>query len=541
MLHWLISFLQIRDGYLQFRYNLGSGEATARQTTVTVNDNSLHTVSLERVEQAVQLLLDGMYVARNTSPGSERTLDISRDAIYLGAMVSNEKDASDGFSGCLQGVKINRKDLPVAGETDDFSAFPSLAGVKESSCPDLTVGLGPTESTQPMEYVYSGVVGLIVLLFLLVTCFVAITMATRWWSGRKKRTHRITRTTTAGDSQSSPNALTFYPRGMRYPHPLTDTESEDFVLKSITRHHPPSSTYSTPPPSEANFSHRGLSPIHSGNPSYFKDSPSIEEMQGEPPPYYHVRSPSGHQSVGSQRSEVPSPYYHVRSPSGHQSVVSQRSEVPSSIYHDDSEVAKYVLKQVEGANLTIEETDLDEMRHYTAEGKFEPLGSIGSLYDFVAEADMSVELDQSILSVKSPPHHHQSPPPHLNKTSTHPLSNTKSPSHDKQSPPQSPLHDQQSPPQSPLHDQQSPPHLNKPPIPLKKPPTHRKKPHRHQPPPNSQSPPPLSNSQDNSNNMRSHGEPYLGEYGKKLDHLLERFHNITVHPHSRQEEESRLV
>ena len=77
---------------------------------------------------------------------------------------------------------------------------------------------------------------------------------------------------------------------------------------------------------------------------------------------------------------------HSRSFSGHQSIVTtatERSEATSVF--DDSEMGKYVLKRIEAANEEMNSLETDQMIPFKEEGDFEPLGSIGSLYDIVRE------------------------------------------------------------------------------------------------------------------------------------------------------------
>ena len=54
---------------------------------------------------------------------------------------------------------------------------------------------------------------------------------------------------------------------------------------------------------------------------------------------------------------------------------------------DDNEVGKFVLKRIEAADIDLEAEDRDEMKPFKEEGDFEPLGSVGSLYDILREAD----------------------------------------------------------------------------------------------------------------------------------------------------------
>lgn len=167
---------------------------------------------------------------------------------------------------------------------------------------------------------------------------------------------------------------------------------------------------------------------------------------------------------------------------------------------DDVEVAKYLRKRIREVNHEIEERDYDEMIPYKDEGQFEPLGSIGSLYDILAEADG----EHSVLG---------SPRKQISPTRPSPFT---------RSPPKlrSP-HKVRPPPTEPL-----PPKL--------------RSSHKLQLPP-TEPPPPYQNlsvynqpmsglapvhSRDHSKS--STDEPHRGDYNRKLDRLFERFHTMTT-------------
>ena len=137
---------QTVDGHLQFRYQLGDGEAVVQQNTEMLNDGRLHSASVRRTERSAELVVDDRYINRTMSPGEEATLDISPGAIYLGATVDSQGSINEGFIGCIQGAKLDRKDLPIGGESADFVSTVS-PGV-EFGCQELT------ESPQPAGYVY---------------------------------------------------------------------------------------------------------------------------------------------------------------------------------------------------------------------------------------------------------------------------------------------------------------------------------------------------------------------------------------------------
>ncbi len=422
---------QIAQGYLQFVYSLGSGEGVARQPTVKVNDGALHNVTVERVEQAVEVIVDESYVARAISPGNEATLDISSGAIYLGALVDFENKPTNGFSGCLRGVKVDRKDLPVGGETEDFIAMPSATGIKESACPAIELSIAPTESSQQAGYVYGGLVGILVTLAAVVVCFVFATVVVRRRKGRKRSTRHLS---TVAGGQASPSALAWHPTdSMRGRHRFrNDSISGDFVLESINKNsnntqqffHTPSSPspISSPTLSETAFVFATEQPLASQDPgrAYVATEqplasqdpsrvarPTTEHRMSSPirAELGHSRSPSYPQQPSGknrQESDIPPPPYHTRSASEQQSIVSMRSEGGhSSIYHDDTEVGKYIRKQKEAADGQVEEVNLDEMKPFKEEGKFEPLGSIGSLHDITMATEDGEGGDESILSTRA--------------------------------------------------------------------------------------------------------------------------------------------
>ncbi len=402
------SLLQISQGYLQYVYSLGSGEGVARQSTVKVDDGVLHNVTVERVEQAVEMIVDESYVARAVSPGNEATLDISSGAIYLGALVDFENKPTNGFSGCLRGVKVDRKDLPVAGETEDFVAMPSVAGTKESACPDNVLSMAPTESSQQSgySYVYGGLVGILVTLAAVIACFVFVTVVVR----RRKRTTRHLFTVPGG--QASPSALAWHPTDNMTGRNRfrNDSVSEDFVLESINKNsnntqqsfHTSASPslMSSPTLSETSFTFATEKPLASQDLS----RPTTEHRMSSPirSELGHSRSPSYPQQPSGknpQESDIPPPPYHARSASEQQSIVSMMSEGgDSSIYHDDTDVGKHIQKQKEAADAQMEEGNLDEMKPFKEKGEFEPLGSLGSLHDITVATEVGKGGDESFLS-----------------------------------------------------------------------------------------------------------------------------------------------
>jgi len=178
----------------------------------------------------------------------------------------------------------------------------------------------------------------------------------------------------------------------------------------------------------------------------------------------------------------------LRSTSGAQLVATERSDA-TSLSHDDVEVGNYLKKRLQAANLEIQERDYDEMISYKYEGKFEPLGSIGSLYDILQEEESF--LDPNAL--QSP--HRETNPTHLSP----------------QGQPSTKLFPHGKP--AKVHPSRGPP----PAYPSSKGQIHpRSSPHKH---------PPMHSKDSSKSSLE---ETYMGDYDKKLDALLERFHNMTT-------------
>ena len=83
----------------------------------SINDSKFHDIQLLRNEQSVELLVDGMFVNRTISPGSEATLDILSEHFYVGARINIRNDSlSNGFKDCVVGLRLGQKEVPVGGK-----------------------------------------------------------------------------------------------------------------------------------------------------------------------------------------------------------------------------------------------------------------------------------------------------------------------------------------------------------------------------------------------------------------------------------------
>ena len=457
---------QVDGGYLQFRFNLGSGSATARQTTVQVNDDKSHTVTVERKERTVTLVIDGTYVARATSPAESNTLDIQSDRVYLGASIDGGGKAQCGFTGCITGAKLNHKDLPVSGSTKDYVANPSSGVGSGCVFEPSQGGAFPTVVT-----IAAGSVGFLLLVIVLPVGIMICLVGHYGYRRRKRRggynpRHRHT--------DSHRPSFNWHPVPQQTP-PTGDSRhrlmlsqssqvsaSDSFALQEVSRHEGSLFVPSTPAVSEHAFRTPEQTPQQPTK-NHSVDKSIEEQQQPSPQRNRHIRRlqyPEQHRQHSDKLSQpmqrstesleateppsvskvltqfsndstsgVPSRLHapslpvlqHTRSPSGHQSIMTTATEKSEagSIF-DDTEVGKYVLKRIEAANEELRTLQRDEMIPFKEEGEFEPLGSIGSLYDFVIEADENCGPSEHTVekpAIKPP----LKPKPQLSTRQPHPL------------------------------------------------------------------------------------------------------------------------
>jgi hypothetical protein len=115
------------DGYVEFRYNLGS-DTVAIRSTERIELNRWHTIHAERTGRIGFLSVDGGMQVLGTSPGSSTLLDVVLE-VYLGghedySLVSDDAGLTSGFTGSITNAKINSRYL-------DFSSSSHGHGVSE--------------------------------------------------------------------------------------------------------------------------------------------------------------------------------------------------------------------------------------------------------------------------------------------------------------------------------------------------------------------------------------------------------------------------
>ena len=415
---------------------------------MNVNDARFHNVTLLRTEQFVELLVDEMFVNRTNSPGSEATLDISSNHFYLGATIDvRDGTLSNGLRGCITGLRLDRKEVPVGRDNSHFTTLKISDGIL-NGCPIGTL----VETPQSDTTVYSAVGVILATLCIISFIFVVICVIIQWQRNRTRThtynppsregsrrirsgsrlsgngefswhqppTYRSNLGSPQGDYNGSPGAEDNEPNiGMknidptfsfstksRYPLPCPVTDVSTNIAETVF-----SGSSNTTDLRGRNNSissskrrHR-LSPVQEGfsivnqaNPGFLEESPRMNRCD------FHD-GPTKTRAMEVQQVSRP-----CRSPSaGLISLMSAATEL-SDDTSIEGDIDKYIQKRKEVADTEIEEVNLDVMRHYKEEGSYERLGSIGSLYDFVRDMEQpdlneSRSTDRSISPAPRSPSH----------------------------------------------------------------------------------------------------------------------------------------
>ncbi|XP_049820796.1 fat-like cadherin-related tumor suppressor homolog isoform X5 [Aethina tumida] len=113
------NILEIVNGGVQYRFELGSGEGIVRVSNVYVSDGNWHEIKLERDRNSAKITIDGIYTAQGSAPGVSDILNLQSDEMYLGAEVHQHpsilgfEDVQKGFSGCMDDIRISRVSVPL--------------------------------------------------------------------------------------------------------------------------------------------------------------------------------------------------------------------------------------------------------------------------------------------------------------------------------------------------------------------------------------------------------------------------------------------
>ncbi|XP_058985182.1 fat-like cadherin-related tumor suppressor homolog isoform X2 [Musca domestica] len=113
------SIIEIVNGVVQYRFDLGSGEGVVAVTSINISDGEWHSIKLERVLNTAKLVVDNKHTSQSNSPGINSILNLDKNEIFVGAKVIPHhtivgyEDIQRGFIGCLADIKVGHETLPL--------------------------------------------------------------------------------------------------------------------------------------------------------------------------------------------------------------------------------------------------------------------------------------------------------------------------------------------------------------------------------------------------------------------------------------------
>lgn len=134
------SILEVLDGFVQYRWECGSGEGTVRASNQRVDDGKWHLINLTREGTVAILSVDGGK-SSSVAPGDNDVLNINSESMFFGAQVSFQFPNPNivyGFVGCIDQITFDEKKLPFSLKNGEPNSAPSLKRLVDVDlfCPD---------------------------------------------------------------------------------------------------------------------------------------------------------------------------------------------------------------------------------------------------------------------------------------------------------------------------------------------------------------------------------------------------------------------
>lgn len=122
--------LELEEGHVVYRYNLGDDTVTLRSAT-PLNDDKWHAVEGARSGKQGLLKIDDNQEADSTSSGSESLLKVS-DVMFFGGYSSSLAPglsgiSNIGFDGCIDGVVVDTTSVDLSNHVSAFGVSPGCS------------------------------------------------------------------------------------------------------------------------------------------------------------------------------------------------------------------------------------------------------------------------------------------------------------------------------------------------------------------------------------------------------------------------------
>ena len=371
---------QIQNGYLQFKFDLGGGEAIATIRTIQVNDDTFHNVSVTRQGAHVTVILDNIYMSEATvnastgDPVTSALLDISK--LVVGGLLYSNGTLNYSFVGCMYGMTMDGHDLPVSGENNAFRAS-TPNNVVIPPCSSTTL---PPNDITIFDTLYILVAVSLGGLIVITLMFVVLCKSTHSCYTKKRNTLQITerRRDRYVDYQYDPTV----------PSARNTDEMSRAALQSTHSFEPVDLT------GGYELQSRMRSP---GTPSCISESVFGGSIY-QPSPQKSTKSKSPEKT--SLRTPQLDPKTGMPIHGCGSSMGASTSSISELGKEDSEEIKLYLKKRVKYANSMLSEINYDEVQVFREEGPYEPMGSVGSLYNIIRECDREAEEEITIVKTE---------------------------------------------------------------------------------------------------------------------------------------------
>ena len=435
--------MQVIEDGIQFTYNLGSGE-----TVVTVYDdlldNEFHDVTVTLIGKQAQLVLDNRLVANAIASGDSQVLDVDSSGMFVGGTLSLENVVVNGFDGCLLGLQLNGYSVPFSNiEHEIFSSVIPSNGVVHT-CPEL-VETAPLAFQEEENSVLFHIVIILFLLFILLLS-VALVVGSKLLNHycisrrgkfvvghnisvdihRRRRSHsrsisleNVRPYHMEGGGESDNDEFSFHElRSLE--RPVTDLQ-ETMHLHSPVRngevkrtpdHHHDASvsqlsdayTMSAASALDVTPHDRNLPTVHehqTASSAIALDTSTTHLLEDQQSPRIYEqpiqRRQQQEQPMTTIHTNENTKAQHAHATTATAAAVT--TPPANNTENDDTklnEVSNFITQKIAAANKEVENTNYDELNVYAEEGEFDPLGSLGSLYNMNMEDE-----DDETISLQS--------------------------------------------------------------------------------------------------------------------------------------------
>ena len=424
--------MQVTDGGIQFLYNLGSGE-----TEVTVYDNLLddqfHVVTITLLGKQALLILDNRVIANSTASGNSQVLDIDPSGMFVGGTPSAENIVLDGFDGCLWGLQFNGYSVPFTNvEHEIFASVIPSNGIVHS-CPGLELTNAPftlKEEGSSVLFHVAIAICLLLILFLSIILVVSAKLLKHYCIQRRGKfvignhisiieTHRRGRSHSVslenirpydmeGGGESDNDEFSFHEmRSLERPFTEVQESVEpqsplrNGVVKRTPEHlHEPSGSQLSDAYTMSAASALDVTPNELNLPTLHEqpgtssttalDTSATRLLEDNQSPRIYEQPVQRRHQEQSRPTILANESTHMAPASAATSDVTPNEDAKLNEFNN------FITQKIAAADKEIENMNYDEIKVYSDEEDFDPLESLGSLYNMNMEDN-----DDETISLQS--------------------------------------------------------------------------------------------------------------------------------------------